>query len=202
MTDGQVEAVCPQCGSAAAVHSIEELAALARARLGGQQQGYAAPQQQGYAAEPQQGPLPGWAQQPRSGPPPGPRSGPLPGGWQDGNRGRPTVSSGSDSSFGDSLGDDLAGAALSAAAGLIGRAIGRRVQRTFNDQVLPALAAKHEAMAREQIAIAERHPDLRACMTDQVVFLAGGSRVLPLANVSPTLTIEQSDALVARLRDG
>jgi hypothetical protein len=39
VNDGQVGAVCPQCGSAAAVHSIEELAALARNQLG-QQQGY------------------------------------------------------------------------------------------------------------------------------------------------------------------
>ena len=30
MTYGQVGAVCPQCGSAAAVHSVDELAAMAR----------------------------------------------------------------------------------------------------------------------------------------------------------------------------
>ena len=57
-------------------------------------------------------------------------------------------------------------------------------------------------MLREQIAIAERHPDLRACLTDQVVFLAGGSRVLPMAGLIGKLTVEQSDALVAQLRDG
>ena len=217
---------CPQCGSAAAVHSIEELAALARGRLGGQQPGYAGAPQQGYAAEPQAGPLPGYAQEPQAGPLPGyaqepqagplpgygaaprsgpvpgygaaPRSGPLPGGWQ-GSRSRfPGSSSGDDLS----LEGDLADIALNAATKFIGRAIGRRVQRTVSERVLPTLAAKQEAMLREQIAIAERHPDLRACLTDKVVFLAGGSRVLPMDGISGMLTVEQSDALVARLRDG
>jgi hypothetical protein len=32
--------------------------------------------------------------------------------------------------------------------------------------------------------------------------LAGGSRVLPMAGLTGTLTVEQADALVARLRDG
>ena len=49
--------------------------------------------------------------------------------------------------------------------------------------------------------VLERHPDLRACLTDQVVFLAGGSRVLPMAGLIGRLTLEQSDALVAQLRD-
>ena len=34
VTHGPGAAICPQCGSAAAVHSIEELAAMARSRLG------------------------------------------------------------------------------------------------------------------------------------------------------------------------
>jgi hypothetical protein len=76
------------------------------------------------------------------------------------------------------------------------------VKRAYNERVVPAMAAKQEAMLREQIAIAERHPDLRACLTDQVVFLAGGSRVLPMAGLIGRLTLEQSDALVAQLRDG
>jgi len=33
MTYGQVGAVCPQCGSAAAVHSVDELAAMADAMV-------------------------------------------------------------------------------------------------------------------------------------------------------------------------
>ena len=60
---------------------------------------------------------------------------------------------------------------------------------------MPAMAAKQEAMLREQIAIAERHPDQRACLTDQVIFLAGGSRVLTMSSLSRGLTLEQADAM-------
>jgi hypothetical protein len=201
--------VCPQCGSATAVHSIQELAALARMRLG--EQGTAAAPQPGFAAEPTPvtdpgqaaGPQPGWAADPKpmggpGGPQPGWAAAPKPirgpGGWP-GSSGVPS-SSGSDAL--SSLGDDLAGAAMGAAARFIGRKIGRRMQDRF-DQAMSAAAAKQEAGLRQQIAIAERHPELRACLTDGVVFLAGGSRALPMPNLS-TITVEQSDALVAQLR--
>jgi hypothetical protein len=259
VTNPQVGAVCPQCGSAAAVHSIEELAAFARTQLG--QQGFATPPQQGYAAQPQPGPpgapqpgfggtpqpgfggapqpgapqpgfgggpqpgspqpgfdgapqpgfggapqpgapqpgaagpgpTPGWAGQPRPGPP---------GGWR-GTRSRMSDSgSGGDGSLLDAVGDDLAGVALTAATKFIGRAIGRRVQRTMNERVLPAMAARQQEMLQTQLAIAERHPDLRACLNDKVVFLAGGSRVAPMPNLGGQLTVEQADALVAGLRNG
>jgi hypothetical protein len=196
--------VCPQCGSAAAVHSIEEVAALARSQLGqlgGQGQGPTAPPEQGYAAQPQAGPVPGYAQQPQAGPVPGyaqqPQAGPVPGRRQRGGFRMPG-SSGGDFSFGD----DLTDVAMTAATQFIGRAIGRRLQRTFEQQVMPTLAAKQEAIMRDQIAIAQRHPDLRACLTDKVVFLAGGSRVVPMSGTSGMLTLEQADALVAQLRDG
>ena len=103
-----------------------------------------------------------------------------------------------------SLDGDIASAAVaaSAAARFLGRAIGRRVQRTYEQRVLPALAARQQALLHEQIAIAERHPDLRACLADQVIFLAGGARTVPLASVTGMLTLEQSDALVAELRSG
>jgi len=197
----QGAAVCPQCGSAAGVHSIQELAALARAHLGELQQGYPGASQPGWAAEPQ----PGWAAEPQPWPPPGsgaapgyrqePRPGPLPG---RGRRGYSrTTSSGSDYTSPE---DDLASLALTEAARFIGRAIGKRVQRTY-EQVQPALAARGEAMLRTQIAIAERHPDVCACLNDGVIFLAGGRRVLPMPNLS-TLTVEQADALVATLQSG
>jgi len=97
---------------------------------------------------------------------------------------------------------------MTAATKFIGRAIGRRVKRAYDERVAPAMAGRQEAMAgrqeamlREQIEIAERHPDLRACLTDQVIFLAGGSRVLPMSNIA-RLTLAQADALVAQLREG
>jgi len=183
--------VCPQCGSASGVHSIEELAAMARARLG-QIQGPGAGPQPGYAAGPQPGygaGQPGWAAEPQAGPLPG-----------RGGRQR-SYSQPSDIGGDLSFGDDVAGAVLGMAGRFIGRSIGRRVQDKLAQQVVPAMAARQEAVLREQIAIAERHPDLRACLTDQVVFMAGGSRVMPMPNLA-NVTLEQADVLVARLRDG
>ena len=84
----------------------------------------------------------------------------------------------------------MAGLVMDAATKFVGRAIGRRVKRAYEERVVPAVAAKQEAMLREQIAIAERHPDLRACLTDQVIFLAGSSRVLPMSSLSRGLTLE------------
>jgi len=140
--------------------------------------------------------VPGYAQQPRPGPP---------GGWR-GIRSRARGGSdGIDLGLGD-LGDDIAGAAMGVAAGaaakFIGRAIGRKVQAAMNDRVLPAMAARQQEVLQTQIAIAERHPDLRACLTDKVIFLVGGSRVLPMPNLARLLTVDQADALVAQLRNG
>jgi hypothetical protein len=105
-------------------------------------------------------------------------------------------------SIGDALGEDVAGAAMGMAARFIGRQIGRKVQSTMSEKVMPTIMAKRQEMLQQQIAIAERHPDLRACLTDNVVFLAGGSRVQPMPNLAGPFTVEQSDALVASLRDG
>lgn len=166
---------CPQCGSSAQVHSVQELADLARMRL--------SQTQTGLQAGPPQSGLRGWEAEPR----------PI---HQDSN----IRNYGGGESIG-SIGDDIAGAVIGEAAKFIGRAIGRRVQRTIAERVQPAMAAQQEAMLRNQIAIAERHPDLRGCMNDQVIFLAGGNRVLPLPNLM-TLTVDQADAIVATLRSG
>jgi hypothetical protein len=102
----------------------------------------------------------------------------------------------------DGIGDATAGAALGAAKKLIGRAVSRRAQRTVNEVVLPAMVDQQQTMLQEQIAIAEQYPELRACLTDRVIFLVGGSRVMPLPAIGPTLTLQQADALVAQLREG
>ena len=73
---------------------------------------------------------------------------------------------------------------MDAATKFIGGAIGRRVKRAYEERVVPAVSAKQDAMLREQIAIAERYPDLRACLTDNVVFLAGGRRVVPMSSLT------------------
>ena len=96
----------------------------------------------------------------------------------------------------------MAGLVMDAATKFIGRAIGRKVKRAYEERVVPAVAAKQEAMMREQIAIAERYPDLRACLTDNVIFLAGGNRVVPMSSLRRGITLEQADAVVAQLRNG
>ena len=221
--------MCPQCGSAAAVHSIEEWAAMAQANMGHQWQpgapmpGYPAGPgpQPGYGPAPQPGPQSGFPdpsqyQQPQP-PPPGPAEpqpsqqpgyqagpGPQPGypsePWQSQPPPRSrSWESGSDAStFEDAIADAVLGAATKA----IGRVIGRRMRQAYNERVVPAMAARQEAVLRDRMAIAQRHPDLRACLNDQVIFLAGGTRTLPMASAMQVRTVEQSDALVAQLRGG
>jgi hypothetical protein len=251
---------CPQCRNATAVHSIGELAAMAKDRLNqpssgnpaGPQPGYGAPQQAqpGYAAQPQQAqpgytgqpqaqsqpgysgqsqpgytaePQPSWGAQPQSGytadpqpswgsePQPGYNAEPKASGHTSGQRPsgrRPGLEDIFDPAryarnLGEGIADDIegaiAGAALGAAAKFIGRRIGRRAQQAYTERVAPAMAASQDAMLREQVAIAQRHPDVRACLTDNVIFLAGGTRVLPMPRLD-TLTVQQADALVAQLR--
>ena len=245
--------MCPKCGSAAAVHSIEEWAAMAQANMGYQWQpgapmpGYPAGPgpQPGYGPAPQPGPgpqsgfpdpsqyqqsgFPDPSQYQQSGfpdpsqyqppqpPPPGPAEpqpsqqpgyqagpGPQPGypsePWQSQPPPRSrSWESGSDAS---TFEDAIAGAVLGAATKAIGRVIGRRMRQAYNERVVPAMAARQEAVLRDRMAIAQRHPDLRACLNDQVIFLAGGTRTLPMASAMQVRTVEQSDALVAQLRGG
>src|SRR5579864_5410768 len=278
MTYGQAGVACPQCGSAAAVHSIAEWAAMAQGPTSGYgpapQPGYGPGPQPGYPASPGPGPQPGYPASPGPGPQTGfpdplqyqqsgfpdpsqyqqsgfpdpsqyqqpgsaapsqdpsagssaepppasqaqpppaqpgyPASGPWPPGQQGGYPGEPWQSqppprrssgwgdTGSDVSLGDGIGE----AVVDAAMGFLGRAIGRRVRRTLEERVVPAMAVRQQEMTRQRMAIAERHPDLRFCLNDKVVFLAGGTRVLPLTSAMQVTTVEQSDAIVAQLRGG
>jgi hypothetical protein len=221
VTDYQSQAACPQCGSAAAVHSIQELMDLVQGKLDGLPPGYGQPQpgpppgpppgpQPGWVGEPQSGPppgpqagwvgepqagpppgpVPGWARTPQSGPPPGPVAGP--GGlfdvvWSMRRPGRGSVE------------DEIADVAIGAATRFIGRKLGKKMQQAYTERVQPAMAAKRQEMLRETATIADRHPGLRACLTDKVIFLAGGSRTVPLDELTGPLSVEQADALVARL---
>ena len=98
---------------------------------------------------------------------------------------------------------EIADVAMGAAARFIGRAIKNRMQRVVEERVIPNVQAKYEQTRQEQLAIAERYPELRACLRDQVVFLAGGTRTVPMSEVSGNITqvtLAQADAVVARLR--
>jgi hypothetical protein len=224
---------CPQCRNTTAVHSMSELAAMARnsrpaqpnlGHLTGQQPGYSAPPQNqyqpppaspstaqpGYSAEPQpQGgyaaePQPSWGAEPQPGWAAEPQAGHGSNQQSRSSSGRPifdpTVLN---QSLGEALGEGIegavAGVALGAAAKFLGRSLGRRAQQAYNEKIVPAMAQRQEAALAEQDAIAARYPDLRACLTDQVFFLAGGGRVIPMPRAG-MLTLQQSDALVTQLR--
>ena len=116
---------------------------------------------------------------------------------------RPTI----DSGFGDDPVQDIANAVLGAAFKFGGRGIGKRIQRAYEEKIGPALEAR-AAQARqqwqgsrdEQAAIVERYPDLRGCLRDQVVFLDGGSRSVPISEIRMPVTLAAADVLVDRLR--
>jgi hypothetical protein len=177
-----------------------------------QQPGYQAGPPPAYQAGPppayQAGPPP--AQQPgyQGGPPPAQPPGYQPGpqpdvlagpeSWQ--SQPPPRRRSWDSGSAADTFEEAIGDAVLGAATKAIGRVIGRKMRQAYNERIVPAMAARQEAALNERVAIAQRHPDLRACLRDQVVFLVGGTRVLPLASAMQVRTVEQSDALVAQLR--
>lgn len=110
-------------------------------------------------------------------------------------------------SVGDNIVDDIGGAVLGAALGFAGRAIGRRMKRAFEEKVVPAMETKAaqaqqqwEQSKAEQDAIVARYPELRGCMKDQVVFLDGGYRTIPVSELKMPVTLAQADDVVARLR--
>jgi hypothetical protein len=90
--------------------------------------------------------------------------------------------------------------------------LSRGVKKVVNEQVAPAMQARaaqtQAARAEQQFAQAQadqdaivaRYPELRECVKDQVVFLSGGSRTVPISEIPVTVTPTQADAVVARLR--
>jgi len=205
MTDRQRAEPCPQCHCGTDVHSLSGLVALARSQPAPQYPGeLAARQRYAAPARPRPGPArqSGWAAKPRASgapePQPGDGPGQPPAAWFS-QGGEPVIRPARAGAPGSGIGDAVASVTMGAAARLLGRRFARRAQQTFTERVIPAAAEREEAMYREQDAIAERYPELRACLTDQVFFLPGGSRVLPMPRTG-MLTLEQSDALVTHLR--
>ncbi len=126
-----------------------------------------------------------------------------------GNRSRNQSRRGRDLGFdsGDNVVDDIGGAVLGAALGFAGRAIGRRMKKAFEEKVVPTMEARaaqaqqqFAQVKAEQDAIAARYPELRGCMKDQVVFLDGGVRTVPVSELKMPVTLDQADSIVARLR--
>jgi hypothetical protein len=99
---------------------------------------------------------------------------------------------------------EIANVVLATATRFIGRAIGKRMQRTYKERIVPTAEARAEqargASRQEQAAIVERYPELRGCLHDQVVFLAGGTRSVPIADIPWPVTLAYADTLVDSLR--
>jgi hypothetical protein len=191
-------AQCPRCGSAAEVHSVGELADLARMRLA---------QLHGQSPARQAGSQQGWEAEPVAGPPPGPGGRPQGGQFGTGQFGTGQLGAGlsgirTSREFGegfDGIGDAIADVALGAGTQFIGRAIRRRMEKVATERVLPAVTQHADEVLQNQIAVAERYPDLRACFSDRVVFLAGGSQTLPMPDLGK-ITVAQADSLIAQLQ--
>ena len=120
------------------------------------------------------------------------------------NRSRPDF--GFDAGIGN-VADDIGGAVFGAALGFAGRAIGKRMKKAFEEKVLPAMEARQaqaqqqfEQSKAEQDAIAARYPELRGCLKDQVIFLDGGYKTVPVSELKLPVTLAQADDVVARLR--
>jgi hypothetical protein len=109
--------------------------------------------------------------------------------------------SGQSSALGESgggadLGDSVFGFAMAAGAYVLHRTVGRRMKRYVRDHLGAAegnLAARH----RQQLEVYERYPDLRVCTQDQVLFVAGGRRFVPLARLPARRPADLDAALSA-----
>jgi len=200
--------VCPQCGSGDQVRTVREFFDMMN---GAQEQAMQRAAQLGFGgqAQPQ-----GWNQ--------GQPQGSGNDGDYDhynvegsdrqlrGNRGGSQGQRRRDFDFdsgGDNMIEDVGGAVLGAAFGFAGRAIGRRMKKAFEEKVVPAMEAKAaqaqqqwEQSQAEQDAIVARYPELRGCTKDQVVFLDGGVRTVPVSEIKMPVTVAQADSIVARLR--
>jgi hypothetical protein len=193
---GMQQAVCPRCGSSAEVRTVAELFDM----LNGMQDQAMQRAQQGQ----QQGPYGG-----------GPGQGYVFAGEGYSDYGPSGTRTSRPADFdtplfdgpGGDIGGDIANAVMGTAFKFVGRAIGKRVQKTIQERVVPAMQAKaaqaqqqwQESRA-DQAAIVQKYPDLRGCMHDQVVFLQGGTRVVPVSEIRMPVTVAQADALVDRLR--
>ena len=105
------------------------------------------------------------------------------------------------------IGQDIANAVLGSAFKFVGKKMAKKMQQAYQDKVVPAMQAK-QAQAQQQWqqsradqdTIVQRYPDLRGCLKDQVVFLEGGTRVVPITEIRMPVTVAQADAIVDQLR--
>jgi hypothetical protein len=113
--------------------------------------------------------------------------------------------------IGDALSDDIGGAVVGAALGFAGRALAKRMKKAYDEKIAPAMEAR-AAQAQQQSqqqweqskadagTIVQRYPELRGCLADQVIFLDGGYKTVPMSELTMPVTLAQADAVVTRLR--
>jgi hypothetical protein len=143
------------------------------------------------------------SQQYGSGPGPGPYAQPWYGPESGYGQGSIPISNTRDEYGQDSADQEIADLVIGLAGRFIGKAIKNKMQKVAQERVMPTINARAEQQRQEMAAIAQRYPELRACLRDQVVFLVGGTRTVPLSEVSGNITqvtLAQADAVVARLR--
>ena len=107
----------------------------------------------------------------------------------------------------EGLADDIGGAVMGAALGFAGRALAKRMKKAYDEKIAPAMAARAAQVQQqtqqsgaEQDAIVARYPELRTCMADQLIFLDGGYKTMPISELTMPITLAQADAVVTRLR--
>jgi hypothetical protein len=113
-----------------------------------------------------------------------------------------------DSALGESgggadLGQSLFDFTVASTAYLLRQTVGRRLKRYYQERLLPEAGKAREAHRRKQLQLAERYPDLRVCISDQMIFVAGGNRAIPLDRLArnrPADLDAAMGALVAELR--
>jgi hypothetical protein len=120
---------------------------------------------------------------------------------------RPTDWSGQDTANGEpgdgpDLGETIFDFAMAVTAHVLRVTVGRRMKQAYQQRIAPEIARGRQASLSQQLQLAERHPELRICTVDQMVFLPGGNRAVPASqifrpHVSPDAAL---DALVAELR--
>jgi hypothetical protein len=114
-------------------------------------------------------------------------------------------------SIADGLADDIGGAVVGAALGFAGRALAKRMKKAYDEKIAPAMEAR-SAQAQQQSqqqweqskadagTIVQRYPELRGCLADQLIFLDGGYKTVPMSELTMPVTLAQADAVVTRLR--
>ncbi len=74
----------------------------------------------------------------------------------------------------------------------------RTVVKPFKERAVPAIERFQDARVQSFVAALDRHPELWCCQRDQIVFVVGGTRVVPL-NDAGRMLLRGDDAALMKL---